>query len=57
MQQSRLKDKKEMKIIALLAPLVILLALIFLGSKQLIKQACESGNTYVGETTCEENGC
>lgn len=31
-----------MKIIALLAPLVILLALIFLGSKQLIKQACES---------------
>ncbi|EPP8705583.1 hypothetical protein QDS56_003416 [Acinetobacter baumannii] len=45
-----------MKIIALLVPLVILLALIFLGSKQLIKQACESGNTYVGGTTCEENG-
>ncbi len=47
-----------MKIIALLAPLVILLALIFLWEvRQLIKQACESGNTYVGETTCEENGC
>ncbi|WP_171334374.1 hypothetical protein [Acinetobacter baumannii] len=45
-----------MKILILLTPLVIILALAFLVSKQLIKQACESGNTYVGETTCVEKG-
>ncbi|HFD0301174.1 TPA: hypothetical protein ACF02G_003221 [Acinetobacter baumannii] len=45
-----------MKIIGILAPLVISLALVFLVSKQVIKHACESGFSYVGETTCEENG-
>ncbi|MCT2474169.1 hypothetical protein MNL93_09830 [Acinetobacter baumannii] len=45
-----------MKIIALLAPLVILLALIFLGSKQLIKQACESGNTYLAKQLVKKMG-
>ncbi len=45
-----------MKIIGILAPLVISLALVFLVSKQVIKHACESGSSYVGKTTCEENG-
>lgn len=45
-----------MKIIGILAPLVISLALAFLVSKQVIKHACESGSNYVGEITCEENG-